>query len=175
MKRSGRWCRTAVVLALLGTTIPQQLIAAPIPTHSSAHARERASITDVALDAKGKLYGQVLSENGAAANDVTIHVLQNGREVTTATTNQEGQFEISGLRGGVYQFTTGESGITYRVWAPHTAPPAAHQVALLVDDHGLVRAQDWPILNFLSNPWVLGVGVAAAIAVPLSLDDDDAS
>jgi hypothetical protein len=29
--------------------------------------------------------------------------------------------------------------------------------------------------GILTNPWVLGAGVAAAIAIPLALDDDDAS
>jgi hypothetical protein len=31
------------------------------------------------------------------------------------------------------------------------------------------------VIRFLSNPWVLGGIVAAAIAIPLALDDDDAS
>ena len=31
------------------------------------------------------------------------------------------------------------------------------------------------LLGLLSNPWVIGAGVAAAIAIPLALDDDDAS
>jgi len=175
MKRAGCWCRTAVVWALIGTVIPQQLLAAPAGAIQSSQENGEASIDDIALDMHGKFHGQVLRESGAAASDVTIHVLKNGREVTNVSTNEEGRFEISGLRGGVYQFMTGESGVMYRVWAPRTAPPAAKPVALLVDDHGLIRAQDHPVLNFLTNPWILGVGVAAAIAVPLALDDDDAS
>ena len=31
------------------------------------------------------------------------------------------------------------------------------------------------MLGLLSNPWVIGAAVAAAIAIPLALDDDDAS
>jgi len=170
MKRSGRWYTTAIVLALT-STIPPQLLAAPPRTMQPSQASEEVSIDDIALDTQGKFHGQVVRENGAIASDVMIHVLKNGREVTTASTNEEGQFEISGLKGGVYQLVTGESGVMYRVWAPRTAPPAAKQVALLVDDHGVIRAQDRPVLNFLTNPWVLGVGVAAAIAVPLALDD----
>jgi hypothetical protein len=31
------------------------------------------------------------------------------------------------------------------------------------------------MLGWLANPWVLAAVVAAAIAIPLALDDDDAS
>jgi hypothetical protein len=31
------------------------------------------------------------------------------------------------------------------------------------------------VIGFLSSPWVLAGIVAAAIAIPLALDDDDAS
>jgi hypothetical protein len=159
----------------MGTMPPQQLLAVTPQEVQSSRADETVSIDDIALDSHGTFRGQVFSENGTPASEITIHVLKNGRALTTVTTDREGQFEISGLRGGVYQLMAGDSVVNYRVWAPRTAPPAAQQFALLVDDHGLVRAQDRPLLRFLTNPWVLGAGIAAAIAIPLALDDDEAS
>ncbi len=40
---------------------------------------------------------------------------------------------------------------------------------------GLFGGGGGGLLGLLSNPWVIGAGVAAAIAIPLALDDDDAS
>ena len=45
----------------------------------------------------------------------------------------------------------------------------------MVKGQNVVRGANAPILAFLANPWVLAGIVAAAIAIPLALDDDDAS
>jgi hypothetical protein len=45
----------------------------------------------------------------------------------------------------------------------------------MVNSEEPARGQGESVLRFLSNPWVLGSLVAAAIAIPLALDDDDAS
>ena len=52
--------------------------------------------------------------------------------MATATTDQEGQFSISGLQGGMYQVVVGQEMKFYRMWAPDTAPPGARQSVPLV-------------------------------------------
>ena len=47
---------------------------------------------------------------------------------------------------------------------------------MLVSGNEVVpHGRNRPVLGFLTNPWVLAGIVAAAIALPLALDDDDAS
>ena len=66
---------------------------------------------------------------------------------------------------------TPDGAAIYRLWAPNTAPPAATASALLIHSDSLVRG------NLGGIGWLgwtlIGAGVAAAIAIPLILDDDD--
>jgi hypothetical protein len=90
---------------------------------------------------------------------------------------------MASLSGGVYELQTLASSDVCRVWAPRTAPPSAQDGVLLVTDDELARGQrgcfgEGGALSWLSNPWVLGGIVVAAIAIPLGVaaaDDDDAS
>jgi hypothetical protein len=66
----------------------------------------------------------------------------------------------------------------YRLWAEQTAPPAANDGVLVVHGDDAVRGNSCNpcgggLLGVLANPWVLAAIVAAAIAIPLALDDDD--
>ena len=81
---------------------------------------------------------------------------------------------------GVYQIATSGSNGIYRLWAAQTAPPAAQAKLLVVNDGQIALGQcchdgcggccgsGWGLLG---NPWVLGGIVAAAIAIPLALDE----
>ena len=93
--------------------------------------------------------------------------------VASTRTDSEGKFALTGVQAGVYQLQSGNVSGTYRVWAPQTAPPSASQGILLVAGQDVVRHQG--ILSHLANPYVLAAIVAAAIAIPLALDDDDPS
>jgi hypothetical protein len=145
-------------------------------------------IRDVALQHGGVLSGQVLDEQAVAQGQAKITVVKKGETLTVTETDQQGRFALAGLEPGIYELRLEQGGGTYRVWAPRTAPPAAEQGVLLVQDGRVVRGFGQPddgkqgkhgggggILSFLANPWVLAGGVAAAIAIPLALDHDDAS
>jgi hypothetical protein len=105
---------------------------------------------------------------------VPVLVMSQGKEVGRAETDASGGFAVRGLTGGVYTVATPIGGSVYRAWSPRTAPPAAVTSALIVPDQNIVRGQ-WGTgaLGWLANPWVLAAIVAAAIAIPLALDDDD--
>jgi hypothetical protein len=90
-------------------------------------------------------------------------------------TDESGVFVGENLHGGVHEVVTPNGAGTYRLWTQGAAPPIA-QPQMNVVNAPVVRGQfhhGHHGFGFLANPWVLGMGVAAAIAIPLALDDDD--
>ncbi len=166
MKKFRMLQKFAVALAVVGMMAPQLAFAAP-PARSAR---------DIALAKGGVLQGKVVDQQAAAQAGEAVRVLQNGEVVATAKTDAQGRFAINGLRTGVHQIETSATKSVYRLWTPETAPPAARNSVLLVDGGDVVLGQSGGgILGALANPWVLGGIVAAAIAIPLALDDDNAS
>jgi hypothetical protein len=136
------------------------------------------NVRDVALREGGYLTGQVLDAAGAPVAATPVAVVDQGRAVATALTGEDGRFTIVGVKAGVYQVATSKGVTVCRLWAPDTAPPAATADALVVNGDTVVRGGSTcgpggGAIGFLSNPWVLAGIVAAAIVVPLALDDDD--
>lgn len=165
-------------LACSGMLLAQTAQAATPPALSPSPAAAVApAIRDVALEDAGVFRGQIVDAQGKAQAAVPVCITKQGQEVARTKTDEKGQFAASGLSGGVYEVHTPISTTVYRAWSPRTAPPAATQVAVIVPEQNIVRAQmrGGSALGWLANPWVLAGIVAAAIAIPLALDDDDAS
>jgi hypothetical protein len=163
MKRTRWYCQTAVLLACVGMILPQRLMAAPTASQPLVH--------DVALGTNGTLTGQVVDGQGIPKTEADVTVWQNENRIAAAKTDENGNFSVAGLRSGVHQVAAGEGVSIYRFWAPNTAPPAASQQALVVSDQNVVRGNG--VIGFLTNPWVLAGIVAAAIAIPIALNNDD--
>ena len=164
----------AVSLACLGLMIPRPALATePAPQTNN-------KVADVALANGGVLHGQVVNAQGAPVAKVEVRAATQGNFVGTAMTDDQGQFAIADLRGGVYHVGTVQNGYAFRIWDANTAPPVAQPAALIVTGEETVRGGwgknccGW-CWQCLTNPWVMGAIVAAAIAIPLALDDDDAS
>lgn len=136
-------------------------------------------IRDVALQPGGVLNGQVLDEQAVAQGHSKLAVVYQGKPLTVTETDQEGRFMLTGLEPGIYELHLAEGGGAYRVWAPRTAPPAAEQSVLLVQDSRVVRGMHHGNghggFGWLANPWVLAGIVALAIGLPLALSNNDAS
>jgi len=139
---------------------------------------------DVALQAGGVLQGQVLDEQGAALPHTRVALTKQGEAVALTQTDAEGRFAVHGVAAGIYELQTAQSAAACRLWAPNTAPPAAQPSVLLISDDSVVRGQFGPgmgwgsgggLMGWLTNPWVLAGIVAAAIAIPIAVSDDDAS
>ena len=149
-------------------------------------AQAATRIGDVALQPGGLLHGQVLNEQGVAQPNARVTVVRDGEAIAVANTDERGRFVVSGLSGGVHEIHTNSRGDVYRLWAPRTAPPAAKNAVLIVTGDNVVRSvgggppvapaapasSGWMKgLGWLANPWVLAAIVAAAIAIPLAVDD----
>jgi hypothetical protein len=176
-RRLWSWCQQMLVgLATASLVIPTPVRAIENRPIGSVATNQQVT-TDVALDANGNLKGIVLTSAGQPLGQTPVRIHRNGTPVAAITTDTHGEFTVEGLRGGAYQIETVSAQLPVRIWAPHTAPPsAARRAVVLVDSQDVVRAQGGGrFMQFMTNPWVLGGIVAAAIAIPLALDDRDAS
>jgi len=151
----------------------------------------RVVFADAVLDVDGKLIGQVVDGNGAGLAKTTVHLRQHQQTIATATTDEQGEFAAGPLRGGVYQVSAHESSYTLRLWTSGTAPPQA-VAKVQLNQGNVVRAQSCTRSNceipgcsgdcggfaagplgFITHPLFIAAAIAAAIAIPLALDDDD--
>jgi len=92
------------------------------------------AVRDIALGSGGALSGQVVNSAGAAMQNATVSLQQQGQELASGATDAQGMFSISGLRGGNYELVVGQHRQHMRLWAAGTAPPAAVASTLLVNE-----------------------------------------
>jgi hypothetical protein len=145
----------------------------------SAFATTAASgIHDIALHSGGVLVGQVVDGQGVAKAGKAVSIQYGEVEVARTTTDENGVFAVKGMRGGQYRLMTDDGMSVCRVWATDTAPPAAKLRALVISGDTVVRGLgpgpfsgwvDW----MKAHPYMTASAVAAGIAIPLVLADDD--
>jgi hypothetical protein len=166
MRRTRIFCQSAVLLACVGLIVPEHVLAATTTA-------EQPMIADVALQSGGTLTGQVVDSQGQAKPQANVNVYHQDQQVASTKTDENGNFSVRGLRGGVHTVAAGEGVATYRFWAPNTAPPQAQSQAMLVADQNVTRGNigNGGFVAFITNPWVLAGLVATAIAVPIALNN----
>ena len=163
---------TALVLIGSMALLPAQqvLAASPIGPGNPDRAAAVPPVRDVSLQSGGVLRGQVVDRQGKPCTGIPITVIKVGattEKPVEAQTDGQGQFQFEGLSAGVYHVATAEGGTLCRLWAPNAAPPAAVPAALVVQGEGPVRGN---LGGIGPLGWTLiGLGVAAAIAIPLAL------
>lgn len=159
-----------IVLTASVFLLPLQQLLAANPQVLTA---QPPAIRDIALQAGGAMRGQVVDAQGNPCSQIAVRIGKNSDPApsTVVQTDTEGRFAVSGLSGGLYRVETPAGVAMYRLWAPNTAPPAAATSALVVQGDPTMRG------NLGGLGWfgwtLIGLGVAAAIAIPLALDDDD--
>ncbi len=180
---------TAGVTTVAVVFQPQLLLAgesapvAPTPSRIVTTAQNVQAPSDVVLQDKGVLVGRIVDLQGVALVKTPVSLQTGGKEVARVMSDEKGHFQAEGLKGGVYQVaSTGHQGV-YRLWAPKTAPPAATQgLSIVSQPTDVVRGQygggggspfsaagQW----IAAHPIMTAGAVAAAIAIPIALDDDD--
>jgi len=163
--------RLIVVTASIFLLPVQQLLAA----NPQLLTGQAPAIRDIALQTGGAMHGQVVDAQGNPCGQVAVRVVRTAdpTPLAIAQTDSQGRFAVTGLSGGLYRVETPAGAAMYRLWAPNTAPPSATASALVVQGDPTMRG------NLGGLGWfgwtLIGLGVAAAIAIPLALDDDDAS
>jgi len=166
--KSKNFRKSAAVLSCLG------MLVSPVSAAPVAPAPR-----DVTLHEGGVLLGQVVDAQGASVAMSQVSLFAGGKEVARTQSDRTGKFSVSGLQGGVYQVASANHRGLYRLWSPKTAPPAAQRGMMLVTDTDIARGQGGGgpfggIANWVAqHPILTAGGVAAAIAIPIALDDDD--
>jgi hypothetical protein len=161
-----RWFRTSTVtLACLGCVLPVGELPAEQPATMPVVA---ASLQDVRLGDNGSLEGQVCDAAGHPVVRQPVTLAQGSQVIAQTRTDGTGCFVFPQVRGGVYQISHGTASVACRVWTKAAAPPAAQGRVLLGSDAQVVRGQQ-PISCLFTNPLVVGLIVAAAIAIPLAV------
>jgi hypothetical protein len=153
-----------VVLAVMGSCLPQSLLAAELKAGSMD------VVNDVALLDGGILVGQVVDSQGLPMSNVSVSVKQGAMVRAMATTDKNGVFRARGLQGGVYQVVTPGGRGVYRLWAFGSAPPASQQGMLLVNSGRAARGRGaMSASSILRDPLIMGGIVATAIAIPIAV------
>ena len=172
-------------LASAGMQLPSLTLAKP-PAPAAV-----PRIADVALGNGGTLTGVVVDATGKAVAGADLKIAHDSQVIVTTQTGKDGTFHINSLRGGVYECNVNQTPTRIRLWTEDTAPPSASNKATLTTKN-VVRGQSCTADSctgvggctcsdcaggapwaFLMNPIVIGAVVAAAVAIPLALDDDD--
>jgi hypothetical protein len=120
-------------------------------------AQSIPEVQDVALARGGLLNGQVVDAKGAAMKAVPVSVWFENQQVAATVTNENGQFSVNGLRGGVHQVTAAQGSGVYRLWTAEAAPPTAKAGNVVVPGQTIVRGQNgYPVQSFLTSPILWG-------------------
>ena len=160
---------TLVALALVNLVLPVPLLFAGDKPPANASLR----LNDVSLGENGRLAGLVVNGAGQVLADVAVTVKQNGRDLGQTKSDAQGQFQIEGVHGGLCQVETSETTSVFRCWTAKAAPPAAATEVLVVSDARVARGQR-PIGEVLTNPLLIGLILAAAVAIPLAIHNSRA-
>jgi hypothetical protein len=172
------------------------------PPAINPSTRPTQTVRDIALGQGGVLSGKVLDAQGKAISNVPIQVQQEGHLIAHVVTDTSGQFSVRQLTGGIYSISTPNQQDSFRIWSADAAPPIAAR-AIEMTDGQIIRGQCEECGHCgrfgqfgcfsqfgrcgqfgrcescgccrVGSPWVLAVGIATVIAIPLALGDDDAS
>jgi hypothetical protein len=113
------------------------------------------------------LQGVVFDVHARPLAGQSVLLMYNNRELARTASDQDGRFAFAGLRGGVYGLSVDGVSYVYRVWTATAAPPNAQAQVALVKG-GLIQRGQRPFGElFVCDPVVLGVVLAAAIAIPV--------
>ncbi len=167
--------RESMFRTLMASLCCLSMLSGQVAQAAGPRVVQTSRIADVALNSAGTLHGQVLDAQGIPQANIKVALARNDQRATHVTTDAAGAFVVAGLTAGVYEIRTEHGSSVCRVWAPRTAPPSAQAGVLVVNNQHVVRGFGGRGGHILANPWVMGLVVAGAIAIPLALDSSDDS
>ena len=177
--------RFLILVATVGMVLPRPVVFGQ-QVRTASLQTNLPEVRDVSLNSHGVLSGAVVTAQGQPAVSCPVRIQQGDAPIAETTTDDAGRFAVASLRGGMYQVVAGDQMENIRVWTVSTAPPAATDgytvvVGNVARGQGCTGTPDCSCtsccgggpLGFLMNPFVIGAAVAAAIAIPLALNNND--
>ncbi|MFW6169481.1 MAG: carboxypeptidase-like regulatory domain-containing protein [Planctomycetota bacterium] len=156
-----------ILLACLAMLVPVELLASG-SRPGVGQPRVSPVIVDTSLQA-GRLTGQVTNAEGIPVTSALVVAVQNQKAVSRAVTGKDGTFSLAGIQGGLCHVVTGNMVQVCRCWTRNTAPPAAKPHLLIASDAAIVRGQRPLSERVFAKPVLLGLVLAAAIAIPIAV------
>ena len=178
------------------SSVVRAAIASPVTR--SPEARSAAELlpypksvkpADFVLAADGSLFGQLLSRSGKPLRQSIVTLDHPHGTLASTSTDDLGRFVFRNApQGAVVVNVDGKALRGIRIWNQAKAPPRANE-RLLLTVGPVVRGQHLGNVVYgssggghfgglfdriLRNPWLVGIGTAAAITIPLATADQDA-
>lgn len=166
------------------------LIAALTATSVLAEEPVELRSRDVLLHS-GSLSGVVLNRESHPLPGIQVRLLHGKQVIATATSDDNGNFAVHGLRNGGHVVATGDEKELVRFWNSGAAPPSASARLIMVVDEEVIRGQGFAecveecgdtaatrkscLSRALSNPTallLLGGGAAGIVAIVAHNDND---
>lgn len=153
----------AAVAAIMMVAPPHLLLA------EEPAAKQLAA--DIMLDGNGTLHGSVVDPQGKPLDGANIVISQGQQEVKRTASNKTGQFQVAGLRNGVYTLDVAGTSQRVRLWTAAVAPPQARTATTVVIGEPAMRGQ----IGFLDpiDTSLLLLGVAGVTVSAISLGEID--
>ena len=164
-------------MACFGTLIPQQSLSAADSTVEQRVSKADATaqtkkIIDIELDQQGRLLGVLVDTNGKPEPLKKLQIQQGKKVVAEVKTDRAGRFQVSKLRGGVYQIVGKDQTAVVRVWSNGTAPPKSKDAVLLVTGKA-TRGQGFIPTGTISGLLGVGIGIAALTVGIVNMREND--
>ena len=96
---------------------------------------------DVELTGDGTLHGQIYTSEGRVVENAAIELRYQGITVARAMTGANGDFAITGVRGGAHDLSVGAATTSVRLWKNGTAPAGSVDNLVVAGDENVVRGQ----------------------------------
>lgn len=97
---------------------------------------------DVELTGDGTLHGQIYTSEGHVVENAAIELRYQGARVAQAATGPNGDFAITGVRGGAHDLSIGTATTSVRLWKNGTAPAGSVPSLVFAGDENVVRGQN---------------------------------
>lgn len=144
---------------------------------------DQARVQDVRLKQDSVLQGTLRDDDGHPLVNQDVHVFRGDKFAVTTRTTKTGQFQVADVVGGEYRINVGTRSWSCRCWTNDAAPPGASNGLTITTnqpkaDAVVLRGQKPLCCLWGGEPLMLGVLIAAAIAIPIAVhnsDSDDAS
>ena len=172
---------------LIAPALFAAVTATPVLADEPVELRSR----DVLLHS-GSLSGVVVDRDSRPLPGISVQLLHGKTLIATATSDDNGNFAVHGLRNGGHVVATGEEKELVRFWNSSAAPPSASARLIMVVDEQVIRGQGFAeecveecgetaatqkscLCRALSNPTallLLGGGAAGIVAIVAQNDND---
>ncbi|HQX49485.1 MAG TPA: carboxypeptidase-like regulatory domain-containing protein [Planctomycetaceae bacterium] len=96
---------------------------------------------DVELTSDGTLNGQIYTTEGRAVENAAVELRYQGVTVARAMTGNNGDFAVTGVRGGAHDLRVGAASTSVRLWKNGTAPAGSAENLVMAANENVVRGQ----------------------------------